>query len=453
MFVIKTFDEEIPIMSECEKLRIENYQLRRLQHLVRYAYDNVPLYRCKYDAAGVNPRDIKTLEDFKALPILTKEELQASFPDKILSRRVNPKSCYVVSTSGHSGSPVKLYRRTSELQIIPFGYFMLYPWFPLMVRHVTGVKTGGRVSVIIPQDEAYDLYQAVKAFEKIPPFMRRNLQYIATESDTAEQYEALSRHKPGIIASDLSALKNIVAFASARNLPVPAAKLLFVGSELIDRHSRKLLQDSFKAKLIEHYGSEEAGTIAFECPNGGGLHILWRINFVEILEEGKDVPAGIPGQMVVTNLLNTATPIIRYAGMGDTATIAPGLCSCKAHSPLLKMVDGRIVNSFILPDGRIVHPFRLTIPMEHIPGIWRYQIRQERADFVRVLLVAEDRHTGSSEAPENKELFSRIISGLGEILGNGIKIEVTLVDDMPQPVGSRHKLQPVISLVNHQPDS
>jgi phenylacetate-CoA ligase len=434
----------------CEELKIQNYQLKRIRRMVRYAYDNVPLYRRKYDAAGVNPYDIKTFADFKTLPILTKAELQAGFPDMILSRRIDPKNCYVISTSGHSGSPVKLYRRKSELNIIPFGHFMLYPWFPLMVKLFTGVKTGGRVSVIIPQDEAYDLYQAVKAFAGIPPLLRRNLQYIATESDTAEQYEALSRHKPDIIASDLSALKNIVSFAAARDLPLPTADMLFVGSELIDNHSRKLLQDSFKAKLVEHYGSEEAGTIAFECPGGDGLHLLWRVNFVEILEDGRDVPSGTPGEMVVTNLLNTATPIIRYSGMGDLATIAPGVFSCRMHAPLLKLIDGRMVDSFTLPDGRIVHPFRLTIPMEHIPGILRYQIRQEKKDFVRVLFVKKPLSEDTVQDIDNNEISRLIISGLVEILGSSVKVEVAMVDDMPQPVGSRHKLQPVISLVNRQ---
>jgi phenylacetate-CoA ligase len=430
--------------------KIQAYQLRRIRHLVRHAYDNVPLYRRKYDSAGIKPGDIRTLSDFKTLPVLTKEELQSGFPDDILSKRVNPKSCYVVSTSGHSGSPVKLYRRKSELRIIPFGYFMLYPWLPLFIKQITGVNTGWRVSAILPRDESYDLFQAVKAFAVIPPMLRKGLQFIATESDTAEMYEAINMHNPDIIASDLSALKNIVSYASARNLPLPAVKLLFVGSELIDRGARNLLQEAFKARLIEHYGSEEAGTIAIECPRGDGLHILWRVNMVEILNNGKDVPNGTPGQMVVTNLLNTATPIIRYAGMGDIATISATPCSCKANTPLLKMIDGRMVDSFYLPDGRTVHPFRLTIPMEHIPGVLRYQIRQERKDFVRVLLLPSAQLEGDNKEAVTRELSSRIIAGLGEILGGDVRIEVKLVDDLPQPPGSRHKLQPVISLVERR---
>ena len=439
-----------PVKPERAELKIQAYQLGRIRRLVRYAYENVPLYRRKYDAAGVNPRSIETLEDFKALPVLTKKELQAGFPSEILSKRINPKNCYVVSTSGHSGSPVKLYRSKSELRILPFGYFLVYPWLSLLMKKITGVKTGRRISVIIPQDETYDLYQAVKTFALIPPFLRRNLQYIATESDVAEQYEALSQHKPDIISSDLSALKNIVSFAAYRDLPVHSAKLLFVGSELIDNHSRKLLQEAFQAKLIEHYGSEEAGTVAVGCPNGDGLHILWRVNVVEILDGRDDVLAGMPGQVVVTNLLNTATPIIRYEGMGDMATIAPDPCSCKAHSPVLQVIDGRMVDSFILPDGRIVHPFRLTIPMEHVPGIWKYQIRQERPDFVRALIVTHEQCTVDADTPKDAEMFQRIIFGLGEILGDGVKVEVTLVDELPQVAGSRHKFKPVISLVNRR---
>jgi phenylacetate-CoA ligase len=427
---------------------IQAFQLARIKKIVRSAYEDVPLYRQKYDATGVKPRDIQTLADLHKLPLLTKEELQAGFPYEILSKRVNPKNCYVVSTSGHSGSPVKLYRRKRELIILPAMYLLAYPWLPTLVRGFTGVNTGRKITAILPRDESYDLYRAVKIFSHLPPSLRKNLQYIATETDTDAQLQAIRQHSPDIIVSDLTALKNIIVFAHSMNLDIPRVKLLFVGSELIDKHSRNLLSQAFGAKVVEHYGSEEAGTIAFECPQGGCLHLVWRANYLEILKDGKEAPAGTPGEVVVTNLLNTATPIIRYSGLGDAATISPNPCSCNAQAPLLQMVDGRIVDSFVLPDGRIVHPFSLTVPLEHIPNIWRYQIRQEKLDLARVLVVVTDTSRESSNHGEYAKLREQITSGLKEILGNGVHIEVNLVDDIPQPSGSRYKMQPVISLLN-----
>jgi phenylacetate-CoA ligase len=426
--------------------RIQRYQLNRLKRLVSYAYQNVPLYRRKYDAAGVKPGDIRTLEDFQRLPLLTKSELQAGFPSEILSRRVNPDHCYIVSTSGQSGSPVKLYRRKIELSILPALYLLAYPWIPSLVRFLTGVNAGRKTTLILPEDESYDLYRAVKSLSGIPLRLRNKYQYIATEADPADQLKAISEHRPDVIASDLTALRNMVTFAQNKGLPIPPAKLLFIGSELIDSHARAQLNEAFGARIIEHYGSEEAGTIAFECRQGEGLHLVWRTNYLELLADERPAPAGTTGEVVVTNLMNRATPIIRYSGMGDLATISPALCKCGRKSPLLKMIDGRKVDTFILPDGRIIHPFNLTVPMEHIPNVWRYQIRQEQTALIRVLVTINN-HCEAPAIEDLAEMRRRIRSGLHEILGEEVLIEVDVVDDIPAPSGARAKAKPVISLV------
>jgi phenylacetate-CoA ligase len=430
--------------------KIRNYQLKHIQKMLRYAYENVPLYRAKYDAAGIKPEDIRSLSDFKSVPLLTKRELQTGFPDDILSNKVNPNHCYVVSTSGHSGSPVKLYRSKAELYYLTFISILCMPLLPWLMKAITGIKTGNRYSAIMIMDDSYDLYRIVKNILKYPRFTHSNLQFINAEAEVSKQYRELVRHKPDIISSNLSVFKNLIAYAHRNGLDIPKVKLLYVGSELIDESSRKLLQNAFDATIFEHYGSEEAGTIATECPCENGLHISWRVNYVEILNDRHDAAAGVPGQLVVTNFVEKATPIIRYTGMEDTATMSPLLCSCRRHAPMLKMIDGRIVDSFIMPDGRIIHPSSLAVPMEGIPGLWRYQIIQEKTDFVRVLLVNIDGQTGNDNLQQNTEVKQHILSFMKNILGDNIYVEINIVDDIPVAAGSRHKFHTVISLVNHE---
>lgn len=430
--------------------RIQSYQFGRLRKIVRYAYDNVPLYRQKYDAAGIKPQDIRSLSDFKFLPLLTKEELQAGFPGEILSRKIPLERCYIVSTSGHSGSPVKLYRKKDELYIIPFLFPVVYPFLPWAMRYLSGVKTSRRYSAILPFDENYDLYRIVKIVSRFPEVMRHDLQFMSTGTETDILYRELSRHKPDTLSANLITLKNIIAFAARNGSDVPRVKLIFVGGELIDKNSRRLLEQTFGARVCEHYGSEEAGTIAMECPCSQGLHLYWRSSYLELLNNGADVPADTPGQVVVTNLRNRATPIIRYSGMGDVATFSASPCACRQKSPLLKMVDGRMVDSFVLPDGRIIHPSSLTIPLENIPGIWRFQIRQEKKDLVRMLLVITDSFRQNARSYDSTDLCQQIIHSLRQTLGDSVQIVVDIVDDIPQPAGSRHKLQTVVSMVNRQ---
>ena len=113
------------------------------------------------------------------------------------------------------------------------------------------------------------------------------------------------------------------------------------------------------------------------------------------------------------------------------------------------MIDGRIVDSLILPDGKIVHPFNLTIAMEKIKGIRQYQIRQEKENLVRVLLMTEDGQTKEIPVSDETGLSQQIISVLREILGGNVDIVVDMVNAIPKPSGSRHKFQPVISLINN----
>ncbi|MFZ7132673.1 MAG: hypothetical protein ACOWWR_09980, partial [Eubacteriales bacterium] len=367
-------------------------------------------------------------------------------PDDILSRKVNPKSCYVVSTSGHSGSPVKIYRNKGELYYAPIAFIMAYPILPWVMKLASGIKTGRRYSAILPFDENYDLYRIVKNICKYPSFLHRNLQFISIDLDVDEQYRALISHKPDVLSANLSTLKNLVSYAESKELKLPKVKLLFIGGELIDTNSRIIISKAFDAKISEHYGSEEAETIATECPKGNGLHLNWRSCYLELLKNGEDVPDDTPGEVVVTNLRNFTTPIIRYNGMGDVATFSSSGCSCRTNPPLLKMIDGRIVDSFSLPDGRIIHPSRITIPLEDIPGNWRYQIRQEEEYLVNVLVMPMNPQDKDNVNYEN--LSQSIISRLADVFGNSIRIKVSPVDDIPQPPGSRHKYQTVISLIN-----
>ena len=95
-----------------EQMIQENYQAiqsDRLVSLVKHAYDNVDFYRKKYDAAGIRPEDIKSVDDICRLPLVTKEDLKVNFP--ILANNLTAKDCQVFGTTGSTGSPLKIYRQ------------------------------------------------------------------------------------------------------------------------------------------------------------------------------------------------------------------------------------------------------------------------------------------------------------------------------------------------------
>ena len=95
------YDKKIETMKR-EKL--QRLQLKRLQKIVKYAYENVPFYKKKYDEAGVKPSDIKTLKDIEKLPFVTKTDLRDNYPYGMLSVPLSDVA-RIHASSGTSGKP------------------------------------------------------------------------------------------------------------------------------------------------------------------------------------------------------------------------------------------------------------------------------------------------------------------------------------------------------------
>jgi phenylacetate-CoA ligase len=78
-------------------------QLARMQEMVELAYNEIPVYRAKYRAAGFSPSDLRTWDDIQKIPVITKPELIAAFPDRCVSARYNPDDLFPTRSSGSSG--------------------------------------------------------------------------------------------------------------------------------------------------------------------------------------------------------------------------------------------------------------------------------------------------------------------------------------------------------------
>jgi phenylacetate-CoA ligase len=131
----------------------------------------------------------------------------------------------------------------------------------------------------------------------------------------------------------------------------------------------------------------------------------------------------------------------RAAGVDPDAVRTIDDLSRLPHFPLLEVIEGRRVDTFVLPDGRLLHPFTLTLAMEHIPGVTRFQIVQEATDRVRVLVVPNGR-----AAPE---LITLVAGEFGRMLGPRVRIDVDAVDTIPAPAGA-HWPPTVRSLIAHR---
>ncbi|MCX6556773.1 MAG: AMP-binding protein [Candidatus Aminicenantes bacterium] len=315
---------------------------------------------------------------------------------------------------------------------------------PRFLKRWAGSGLKRRLTIIAPEDEGYDIHLLYNQLTRLPRFLRSGLQYLDIAVEPGRLLQALLDHHPDIVAADPVILQNIAAEAERLGRPLPAVKLLIVGGTFSGANARDRLAKVYGGRVIEHYGAMEAGTIAFACPDGQGMHPLWPAVIVEIVRDGKPCAPGSPGEVVVTNLWNTVTPIIRYSGLNDTAVLEPGACSCANPARRLTLLGGRQVDALRLANGVLIHPFRLTLALERIPGLDRFQIVQETVDRVRVKVVVDG---GDVEA-----VRAAVTRNLNAILGAAVTVLVEPVNDIPRLKGPRTGQAPVLSLLEPQND-
>ncbi len=416
-----------------DEARLGEYRLEQLKSVMAHAWSQIPLYREKWRAAGLRPEDVQSLDDLAKFPILSKEELRNAPPAATgLSRDRH----YVFKTTGSSGSPISIaYDRDKG-----FYEIALISTFSINLHFQLRLKKG--MSILVLDDEAMEILPAIE-FPRFKKFLFDALEPVEN------QIAHINRVRPDYLVTYPSVLKNIALRVQAEQIKIHQPALLMTTGESHDDHTRKIIGQTFAGELIDGYAATETGVIAVECPRHNGLHVLDYRAIVEIVDdEGRPAPPGQSGNVVVTDLVNRAFPLIRYSGMGDIAGYRPGRCTCGLRAlPLLDRIEGRKIDSILLPDNRIVHPYRLTLLVQDLPGVQKFQIRQETQDEILVLIVRDPAGAREASSAEDLPPYRELKKRLQDVLGGGMTVRLRFVDDIPRSENS-HKYQTVVSLVH-----
>ena len=183
-------------------------------------------------------------------------------------------------------------------------------------------------------------------------------------------------------------------------------QVAFVTSEKLYEHQREIITEVFGCPVANGYGGRDAGFIAHACPEGG-MHITAEDIVVEIVDrEGRALPPGESGEIVVTHLATRDFPFIRYR-TGDVGVLDDRLCSCGRGLPLLKEIQGRTTDFVVAQDGTVLHGLALIYVMRDLPGIAEFKIIQESLERVRVQIVAKENFSRDSENRIKEGLFTK----------------------------------------------
>ena len=116
---------------------------------------------------------------------------------------------------------------------------------------------------------------------------------------------------------------------------------------------RVKLEQAFRCKIMNQYGSNEISNIAQQCPNSPHLHIQYDYVHVDVVDSDGNIMLDKEGDILVTNLTSYVFPLIKYR-LGDRGCRLSETCTCGCNLPLMKEVKGRISDSIYTPDGLYV---------------------------------------------------------------------------------------------------
>ena len=304
---------------------LEALQIEKLCSMLKQIYGRNRFYTDKLDAAGIHPESIKTLEDFKSLPLTSKAELVQAQSDALPfgSNTTFEESAYsrFHQTSGTTGTPLRVLDTPES-----------WDWWGRCWGHVlagAGLTENDRLFVPFSFGPFIGFWAAVEGARKINALMipgggRDSLQRLHLMKELGTT---------AMCCTPTYALRLAeVAQESGFDLSeIPLQTLIHAGEPGANVPATKArIESVWNAKCYDHAGASEIGAHSFECevqPNG--THVIESEFIVEVLnpETLEAVPAGEQGELIITNLGRIGYPVMRYRS-GDLVVLNSQKCVC-----------------------------------------------------------------------------------------------------------------------------
>jgi phenylacetate-coenzyme A ligase PaaK-like adenylate-forming protein len=393
--------------------QIATLQWARLKRLLEHCQREVPYYRRRWRELGIEVSDIRNLDDYAQLPLLTKadirehsDELKAdSWRDRLLTK----------ATGGSTGEPLRFgYTRESNDRRTAVMW-RGYGWAGSRMGRRTLFLWGGAVGEPSRAHRFKDrIYNTVFARAMLDSFHM-------SEANIAEYAEAIDRYRPEIIVAYVGPLVRLAQWLIATGRRIWQPHSIIGAAEALHEFQREIIEQAFGCPAFNTYGCREFMLIAAECEQHRGLHVSTDHLVVELCQP-TGATATQSGEVVITDLFNYGMPFVRYAN-GDRATASAGHCACGRGLPLLARVDGRVLDAIRTPAGHVLPGEFFPHMLKDVNGLQRFQLVQRKLDRLDLSIVRGADFDDTSLAYIRREV--------GKVLGDSVALHCHFVDDIP----------------------
>jgi phenylacetate-CoA ligase len=401
--------------------RIEAARVDRLRALLAHACRHVPYYRRVFAGSELEPANVRSVADLARLPFLTKASIRANV-DALKSDDAGVLKRY--NTGGSTGEPLVFYMGRNRISHDVAAKWRATRWWGVDIGDPEIVVWGSPIE-LSTQDRVRQVRDWLLRSRLLPAFEMSpaNLDRFVTE---------IRRARPRMIFGYPSAFVHIAEHAKRRGqrLDDVGIQVAFVTSERLYDHQREQIAVAFGCQVANGYGGRDAGFVAHECPEGG-MHISAEDIVVEIVgSRGEVLPAGQPGEIVVTHLATRDFPFIRYR-TGDMGVLDDRACPCGRGLPLLREIQGRTTDFVVAENGTVMHGLALIYILRDLPEIAAFKIVQESRQRVSVQVV--------SAAPIAEATEARIRKGFLARLGGGVDVVIERVESIPPERSGKYR--------------
>lgn len=403
------------------RAELDNYRLSRLRSFLQTVEQRVPYYEELFRRKNFDPSRLRSIADLSALPILSKDDIRGH-SDEMRARGSSDLARF--NTGGSSGEPLVFYVGKARITHDVAAKWRATRWWGVDIGDPEIVVWGSPIE-LGAQDRVRALRDCIFRTSLFPAFQ-------LTDAGFDQFMSKLRSQRPAMLFGYPSVFAYIARYARAKGerLADLGIRVTFVTSERLYPDQRTIISEVFGCPVANGYGGRDAGFIAHECPHGG-MHVSAEDIVIEIVDtQGRQLPAGRSGEIVVTHMATEEFPFIRYR-TGDVGVLSDQVCACGRGLPLLEDIQGRTTDFILARNGTTMHGLALIYVVRDIPGIKKFKIVQETLDWTRVLLV--------TEVGFDPRSLEKIRTGFGKRLGEEVQIDIDVVNDIPAEASGKYR--------------
>ena len=410
---MRMFSPEIETMPR-EKIR--EMQLERLKHIVRYAYENVPMYKERFDKIGLKPEHIRTLKDIEKIPYTTKDDLRDNYPFKLLAVPMK-KIIRIHASSGTTGKPITCGYTRADLD----------NWSTCIARILT--MAGATDEDIFHVAFGYGLFTG--GFGLHYGIEKLGATVVPVSSGNTERQIMLLKDfgATALIATPSYAMYLAETAKKLGVLDDLKLRLVCMGAEASTAEMHEALYRILGAFPTENYGLTEVGGpgVSGECREKAGMHINEDMYYPEIvnIEENRALPEGEQGELVLTTLTKEGMPILRYRTK-DITSLTYEPCKCGRTTARMARVVGRTDDMLIIR-GVNVFPSQIESVLMAMPELGKmYEIIVDRVNYMDTIEVRVEVGDASllTDYSKLEELVAKIKHKLRVVVQLDVKVKL-----------------------------